>query len=114
MPIDLNTEEPMVRRFQLSVGPDEYDEGRFLLPPRPLTVGYCGAVVMPPHQRRIHKFRIVEGSLQYRDGRPVGDELLITTADRVFLGGNGSRLAVIDPATGEQLPYGRALLKPLG
>lgn len=113
MLVDLNLEEPMARRFQLSVGPDDYDAGRFQLPTLPLIVSYCGAVVIPPHRHRIHKFRIVEGSLRYRDGRPVGDELLISTADQVFLGGNGSRLTAIDSATGEQLPYGRALLKPL-
>lgn len=113
MPVDLNTEEPMSRQFEVGVGPDEYDAGRFQLPPRPWIVGFLGTEVTPPHQRRVHRFKVLEGSIQYLDGRVVGDEVLVTTPDLVPLGGGGSRLTVIDAATGEKFPYGRALLKPL-
>jgi hypothetical protein len=114
MPVDLNTEEPMARRFQLSVGPDEYDAGRFQLPPRPWIVGFLGTEVTLTYQRRVHRFRVLDGSIQYLDGRVVGDEVLVSTPDLVPLGGGGSRLVVIDASSGEHFPYGRALLRPLG
>ncbi len=114
MPVDLNTEEPMARRFQLSVGPDEYDEGRFQLPPRPWIVGYCGSAETPTHQVRFHKFRVLDGSIRYLDGRVVGEDVRVFTPDLVPVGGGGARLVVIDASTGQEFAYGRALLRPLG
>lgn len=113
MPVDLNTEKPLSRQFELGVGPDEYDAGRFQLPPRPWIVGYVGVEPTPNPKVRAHKFRILEGSVQYLDGRIVGEDVWVFTPDIVPFGGGGSRLVVIDASTGQHFPYGRALLKPL-